>query len=134
MPTRGTNGGQASVGTAVKDVADRASAIARLEVELATLELKRKAKPLALGTGFAIAAAIFFLFMLGFMFAAIGAALALVMPWWAALLVVTGILLLLVAACGLVAANRFQKGSPPVPEQAIAEAKLTTEALKSDGS
>ena len=50
-----------------------------------------------------------------------------------ALLVVTGILLLLVAACGLVAANRFQQGSPPVPEQAIAEAKLTTEALKTDG-
>lgn len=129
MPTQGTN----SVGTAVKDVADRASAIARLEVELATLELKRKAKPLGLGVGFAIAAAIFLLFMLGFLFAAIGAALALVMPWWAALLVVTGILLLIVAACGLVAANRFQKGGPPVPEQAITEAKLTTEALKTDG-
>lgn len=70
--------------------------------------------------------------MLGFVFAAIGAALALVMPWWAALLVVAGILLLLVAACGLVAVNRFQKGSPPVPEQAITEAKLTTEALKAD--
>lgn len=133
MPTRGTNGGRGSVGTAVKDVADRASAIARLEVELATLELKRKAKPLALGIGFAIAAAVFLLFMLGFLFAAIGAALALVMPWWAALLVVTGILLLIVALCGLVAANRFQKGGPPVPEQAITEAKLTTEALKADG-
>jgi len=54
------------------------------------------------------------------------------MPWWAALLVVAGILLLLLAACGLVAANRFQKGGPPVPEQAITEAKLTTEALKAD--
>ena len=48
------------------------------------------------------------------------------------LLVVAGILLLLLAACGLVAANRFQKGGPPVPEQAITEAKLTTEALKAD--
>jgi Flp pilus assembly protein TadB len=133
MPTPATNGGQSSVGTAVKSVTERASAIARLEVELATLELKRKAQPLALGVGFAIAAAIFLLFMLGFVFAAIGAALALVMPWWAALLVVAGILLLLVAACGLVAANRFQKGGPPVPEHAITEAKLTTEALKADG-
>jgi Flp pilus assembly protein TadB len=133
MPTRATNGGRSSVGTAVKSVTERASAIARLEVELATLELKRKAQPLALGVGFAIAAAIFLLFMLGFVFAAIGAALALVMPWWAALLVVAGILLLLVAACGLVAANRFQKGGPPVPEHAITEAKLTTEAMKADG-
>jgi putative superfamily III holin-X len=133
MPTRGTNGGQSGVSTAVKAVADRASAIARLEIELATLELKRKLQPLALGIGFGVAAAVFGLFMLGFLFAAIGAALALVMPWWAALLVVTGILLLLVAACALVAVNRIQKASPPVPEQAIAEAKLTTEALKSDG-
>jgi hypothetical protein len=28
----------------------------------------------------------------------------------------------------------IQKAKPPVPEQAITEAKLTTEALKSDGS
>jgi hypothetical protein len=30
--------------------------------------------------------------------------------------------------------NRIKKGTPPVPEQAIEEAKLTSEALKSDGS
>jgi hypothetical protein len=28
----------------------------------------------------------------------------------------------------------IQKATPPVPEQAIAEAKLTSEALKSDGN
>jgi putative superfamily III holin-X len=133
MPTPATNGGQSSIGDAAKEVAERASAIARLEVELATLELKRKAQPFGIGIGFALAAAILLLFMLGFVFAAIGAALALVMPWWAALLVVAGILLLLIAVCVLVAINRFQKGSPPVPEQAITEAKLTTEALKADG-
>jgi hypothetical protein len=27
----------------------------------------------------------------------------------------------------------LKKGTPPVPEQALREAKLTTEALKSDG-
>jgi Flp pilus assembly protein TadB len=133
MPTRAADDGQQNVGTAVKEVAERASTIARLEIELATLEVKRKVAALGVGIGFAIAAAIFLLFMLGFVFAAIAAGLALVMPWWAALLVVAAILLLLVAACGLVAANRIQKGSPPVPEQAITEAKLTTEALKADG-
>jgi hypothetical protein len=55
------------------------------------------------------------------------------MPWWAALLVVTGILLLQVAVLALLALNRIKKGTPPVPEQAIREAKLTTEALKSNG-
>jgi hypothetical protein len=29
--------------------------------------------------------------------------------------------------------KKVQRGSPPVPEQAIDEAKLTTQALKSNG-
>jgi hypothetical protein len=35
---------------------------------------------------------------------------------------------------GFLALGLLKKGSPPVPEQAIYEAKLTTEALKSDGT
>jgi len=42
-------------------------------------------------------------------------------------------LLLQVAVLGILALNRIKKGTPPVPEQAIHEAKLTTEALKSNG-
>jgi hypothetical protein len=34
---------------------------------------------------------------------------------------------------GAVARGRIKKGTPPIPEQAIREAKLTTEALKADG-
>jgi putative superfamily III holin-X len=71
--------------------------------------------------------------MVAFAYAAIGAALALVMPTWAALLVVAGILLLQALLFAFLALNRIKKGTPPVPEQAIQEAKLTTEALKSNG-
>jgi hypothetical protein len=71
--------------------------------------------------------------MLGFAFAAVAAAFALFLPWWAALLVVTGILLLLSGLLGMLALLAIKKGTPPVPEQAIREAKLTTEALRSDG-
>jgi hypothetical protein len=131
MPTPETDA--QSVGAAVKEVAERASSIVHLEIELATLELKRKARSLGLGIGLAIAAAVILLFTVGFAYAAAAAALALVMPTWAALLVVTGILFLQVALLGLLALNRIQKGTPPLPEQAIQEAKLTTEALKSNG-
>jgi len=65
-----TNGG---VSAATKSVAEHASAIARLEIELATLELKKKATSLAVGIGIAVAAAIFALFGLGFVFATIAA-------------------------------------------------------------
>lgn len=131
MPTHETD--SQGVGAAVKAVSEHASSIVRLELELATLELKRKVVSLGLGIGFAIGAAVMLLFMVGFAYAAVAAALALVMPLWAALLVVTGIIFLKVGVLGVLAVTRIKKGTPPLPEQAIREAKLTTEALKSNG-
>jgi membrane-bound ClpP family serine protease len=123
-----------SVGTAAKNVAEHASSIVRLELELATLELKRKASALGLGIALAIGAALLVLFFFGFAFASMAAGLATVMPTWAALLIVMGILLLGAAILGVLAKSQFDKGTPPLPEQAIREAKLTTEALRSNGS
>jgi uncharacterized membrane protein YqjE len=131
MRTRETD--SQGVGTAAKIVAERASAIIRLELELAALELKRKIVALGVGIGLAIGAALFILFMLGFAFAAVAAALATAMATWLALLITTGILFVLAAILGIFAVGRIKKGTPPVPEQAIREARLTTEALKSDG-
>ena len=68
--------------------------------------------------------------MLGFLFATIAAAFATFLSTWLALLVVTVILLILTGVLGLLALGRFKKATPPVPEQAIREAKLTQEALK----
>jgi protein-S-isoprenylcysteine O-methyltransferase Ste14 len=121
------------LGAAVKEVAERASAIVRLELELAAMELKRKVFALGLGIAFALVAALLLVFVLGFAFATVAAALATAMSTWLALLITTGILLFLALILGVLAMNRFSKGSPPIPEQAIREAKLTTEALKTDG-
>jgi hypothetical protein len=131
MPTQETD--SQGLGAAVKQVAEHTSSIVHLELELAALELKRKVVSLGLGIGFGLGAAVMLLFMVAFVYAAIGAALALVMPTWAALLVVAGILLLQAALFAFLALNRIKKGTPPLPEQAIQEAKLTTEALKSNG-
>ena len=134
MPTPETDGRPSpALGAAVKEVAERASAILRLELELATIELRRKARALGLGIAFAVGAAIVLLFMTGFLFATIAAAIATVLPTWAALLIVTGLLFATAGALGALAVGRLRKGTPPVPEQALTEAKLTTEALKSDG-
>lgn len=122
------------VGPAVKEVAEHASALARLEMELASLELKSKAAALGMGVGLGIGAGVFLLFALGFGLAAGAAALALVLPTWAALLIVFGALLLVTFVLALLAARAIKKGTPPLPEQAVAEAKLTTEAIKANGS
>ena len=76
-----------------------------------------------------LGAAVLVVYALAFGFAAAAAGIATALPWWAALLIVMGVLLLIAAILVLVAKGLFQKGTPPVPEAAIREAKLTREAL-----
>jgi len=121
-----------TLGTSAKEVAEHASSLARLELELATLELKRKVTALGVGIGLGAGAALFAVYALGFTFATIAAGLATAMSTWLALLIVTLGLFVLAGILGLLAFNRIKAGTPPVPEQAIQEAKLTTAALKSD--
>lgn len=122
------------VGGAAKQVAEHASALARLELELASLELKRKAGALGAGAAFGLGAGLLALFALGFALATIAAALALVLDTWLALLLVTLGILALAGILGALALSRIKRGTPPVPEQAIREAKLTSEALKANGN
>ena len=128
MHTPGTDG--RGLGATAKEVAEHASSLVRLEMELATLELKRKVTNLGIGIGLAIGAALFALYALGFLFATIAAGLATAMSTWLALLIVTVGLLIVTAVLGLIGMSRIKKGTPPVPEQAIREAKLTSDALK----
>ena len=127
MLRKRTNGG---FGGAAKSVAEHASAIARLEVELAALEVKKKVTALGVGIGLGVGAAILALFGLAFVFATIAAALATFLSTWLALLIVTLGLFALAGLLGVLAHRKIKKGTPPVPEQAIREAKLTTKALK----
>lgn len=124
------NGQRAGLGRAVKEVTERLSSIVRLELQLAQLELQRKVSSLGLGIGLVVGALVFGVFALGFLFATFAAGLATVLPTWLALLIVTLFLALVALILGLVARSAIKKGTPPVPEQAIAEAKLTTSALK----
>ena|SRR5690348_9525298 len=132
MPTHASE--RPGLGEAARGAAEHASALARLEVQLALAEIKRKLVALGLGIGLVLGAALLALFGLGFAFATAAAAIATVLPTWAALLIVTGALLGgagTLVALGLAAIKR---GSPPVPELAIEEAKRTTQALRSNGS
>ena len=133
MPTHVTEQGNATLGGAAKEVAEHASALVRLELELAKLEVGRKVGALGVGIALGIGAAVVAVYALGFLFATIAAGLATFLPTWLALLFVTLILLLAAGLLGMLAMSRIKKGSPPMPEQAIEEARLTSEALKSDG-
>jgi hypothetical protein len=128
MSTRGEE--RRGLGAATRLVSERASALVRLELQLAAAELKQKVASLGIGIGLLVAAAVFGLFAIGFGLATIAAGLATTVSTWLALLIVTGGLVLVVATLALFGRWKVRQGTPPVPEQAIAEAKLTTEALK----
>jgi uncharacterized membrane protein YqjE len=121
------------LGAVARQVAEHTSSLFRLELELAQLELKKKVTNLGVGIGLAVAAVVFAFYGLGFLFATIATGLATAVSTWLAILIVTIGLFLVAAILALIAKNRIEKGTPPIPEQAILEAKLTTEAIKSDG-
>ena len=124
------NGG---VGQAVKEVTDRLKTILTLEIELAKLEVSRKIAAFAIGIGMLVAAAVFALYALGFLLAALAAGLDTWLPHWLADLAVgLGLLFLVVFPLALIGKKKL--ATPPIPKRAIHEAKLTSEALKTDGA
>lgn len=133
MHTQETEREAQGLGSAAKQFAERASTLVRLELELATLELKRKFRLLATGIALGALAAVLLVFAIGFGLASAAAGIATATPVWVALLIVTLGLVLVVGLLGWLAQRAIKKATPPVPEQALQEAKLTTEALKHDG-
>ncbi|MBW3602293.1 MAG: phage holin family protein [Actinobacteria bacterium] len=109
VPLRDRFGGRSTVGPgpAAKAVAADVSALVRAEVSLAKAELRQVASRKAAGAAaLAVAAVLAWLAVHGLLLAA-GFALALVMPGWAAALVVSVVLLLAAAVAGLVGRRRL---------------------------
>ena len=124
-----------SVQAAVHGVAEHARNLARLEVELAATELRRKTSALTAGIAFLAIGGVLVLFAVGFLAAAAAAGLTTWFPTWSALLVVGGSFLVVAGIALTIGKSKLERGVPPVPEQAVQEAKLTGAVLKgrSDG-
>jgi len=126
-----------SVGELVFDVSERTTSLIREEIELAKTEVGEKLGSILRGSVVGIAAGAF-----AFL------ALILVMEgiaWllneevfdgktWPGFFIEAGVFLLIAALAGLIAFRAVRSGAPPLPEQAIEEAKLTRAALEGDGN
>ena len=99
----------------VKDVVGGTQTLVRQELQLAQAELMEGLAAKGKAAGFAGAAGMLGLFVIGFLGLAGGAALTLVLPAWAAWLIVAGAFLLLLVILLLVA--RAQAGSAPLSPQ-----------------
>jgi hypothetical protein len=123
-----------SVGELIFDVSEKVSSLVREEIELAKAEVGEKVGKILRGSAVGVAAGVF-----AFL------ALILVMEgfaWllneevfnkaWPGFFIEAAIFLLIAAGAGYFAYRSVQAGAPPVPQQAIEEAKLTREMLEGE--
>ena len=126
---------QKSVSDLVFDVSEKTSSLVREEIELAKTEVSEKVSQLVRGGVVGIVAGVFaflalILFMDGF-------------AWllneeifdgkaWPGFFVEAALFLLIAAGAGYAAYRSLQAGAPPVPQQAIEEAKRTKEMLEKE--
>jgi hypothetical protein len=115
--------GKRPVGVVVASIVDGVRTLFRQQVELARLEAGEAVAVRGKGAGLMGTAAVIGFLAVGFVAAAASAALDLVLPTWAALLIVAGILG--VIGWVLVVAGRRAIRTAPTPE-------LTQETLKED--
>jgi hypothetical protein len=125
-----------SVGELVFDVSEKTTVLVREEIQLAKAEVGEKVGSILRGSVVGIAAGTF-----AFL------ALILVMEgiaWllneevfdgklWPGFFIEAAVFLLIAGIAGLAAYKAVQSGSPPVPEQAIEEAKRTRSVFEGEG-
>jgi uncharacterized membrane protein YqjE len=125
-----------NIAAAITEVSERAQVLVREEIELAKVEVTEKATKLIKGAVVGVAAGVFIL--MAVIFALVGFAWLLYyylpgnnQTYFWGFFAMAVILLLLGALAGLLAAKAVKKGSPPVPNMAIEEAKKISETVSS---
>ena len=120
----------ASTGQLISDLTNQISRLVRDEARLAQAEVTQKAKRLGIGAGLFGGAGLFAFFGLAALVTTAILALALVLPGWLAALIVAVVLFAIAGVLALVGKKDVQKGSPPVPTEAIASTKIDIQTVK----
>jgi uncharacterized membrane protein YqjE len=121
----------------VVEVSENASTLVREEIELAKAEVSEKASKILRGSVVGIAAGVFAFLALILIMHGIAWVLAEEVfdgKAWPGFFVEAAVFLLIAALAGWIASKALKAGAPPVPEQAIEEAKLTKEMLERETS
>jgi Putative Actinobacterial Holin-X, holin superfamily III len=108
---------QQPTGELVKQLADDVSTLVRQELELARAEMTAKARRAGIGLGELGSGGIVGLFALGALTTCVIAALALVMPVWAAALIVAVVYGAIAAVLVVIGRRQLDEAGPPVPER-----------------
>ncbi|MDX6624537.1 MAG: hypothetical protein QOE75_2469 [Solirubrobacterales bacterium] len=124
-----------ALGELVFDVSERTSVLIREEIELAKAEVSEKVGKIARGSAVGVAAGTFAFLALILIMHGIAWVLNEELfdgKTWPGFFVEAAAFLLLAALAGTIAYRAVKAGAPPVPEQAIEEAKLTKEMFEGE--
>ncbi|HVV10334.1 phage holin family protein [Amycolatopsis sp.] len=122
-----------SIARLIQDMSEQTRRLVRDEVQLAAAELKDKGKNAGLGAGLAGAAGVVAVFGALALVAAAILGLALVMPGWAAALVVGAALLVVAGIAALIGTRKIKRAVPPVPEEAAAGVAKDVQVVREGG-
>lgn len=120
----------ASTAQLVSQLAAESSQLIRDEIALARTEMTERAKDVGIGAGLFGAAGVLAAFGFGTLVATAVLALDLALPAWAAALIVAVVLFAGAGVAALRGRKTIAEGSPPVPEQAIANVKADVAEVK----
>lgn len=119
-----------STGQLISDLTTQITRLVKDEARLAQAEVTQKAKRLGVGAGLFGGAGLFAFFGLAALVTTAILALALVLPAWLSALIVAVVLFAVAGVLALVGKKDVQKGSPPVPTEAIASTKADIQTVK----
>ena len=122
---------QRSLFTLIGEVPDRVSDLVKAEIDQIKAEVSYKVKHFGIGAGLIAGAAFVGLFLLGTLIATAILALALVLPAWAAALIVSAVLALIIAILVGIAMMNFKRGSEPL--ESIESLRKDLDVVKGTG-
>ena len=129
MQTEPRLGSDVPIGELVSRLSEQTSRLVRDEMRLAQKEFANSARHAGLGAGFVGAAGLAAAFGLAAVVTASVAALALVLPVWAAALIVAVILFAIAGIAALVSRKQLTEASP-TPEMTVASVRRDFEEVK----
>jgi uncharacterized membrane protein YqjE len=122
--------GDEPLGVLVHQLSEQVPELIRSELRLAQAELAQKGKRAGTGLGMFSVAGLLGFFGIALLLATAVLALDLVMPAWAAALVVAAVVLAGAAGAGLVGRSKVASATPAAPERAIAGLKEDVATVK----